>query len=417
MRRVFSWKVFGLIGAGLLGVTTLAAVVVGVIFAINLSGSGCNPTSDASINVASGGGSGEWTKKGTKRYNTAKQVFEHLTKDLGLSGAAAAGVMGNMARESYGFDTAAKNPNDGGEGLIQWTFGRQQQLEARARKAGKPWTDLGVQIDQLESDLKNPAMLVSGKYSAQTLLSFGQLTNPEDAASHFYLSAMEAGQGWNHDPDGSEPERRANAVTAYKLFNGSSVSADTSKLAAASGKGGKVSGSSSNSNDDDTECDDDGAGGDWGWPFKSIKGKPQVSGGQLFGHTRSGTPDFHDGIDFGTVPYNNQDILAIHGGKVTKIGHEGYSQNDLGWYVWVKGNDGYNVIYQEFAFSEGDKDAISVEVGDTVHTGQKIGRLSSSYSNVTHVHIGATKQQDFGVAESRSFTDDGTWVDWSKFVK
>ncbi|WEV41274.1 phage tail tip lysozyme [Lactobacillus sp. ESL0681] len=397
----------------------LAVFYFVAIFTIILGGGStstdCN-ASDLSSGDSSNGAitGGAWTQKGTKTYKNAKAVFEALTKDIGLSGAAASGVMGNIAHES-GFDTTATNPSDGGKGLIQWTFGRESNLKKIAAKKGKDWSDLDVQISQLETDLRNPELWVSAKYHDNSLLKFGQLTDPKEAASRFYISGMEAGGGNAKDPDGTEPARQKNAQQAYKTFNGANVHANKSKLKAASG--GKVS-TNYNGSDEDEACEVTSSG-EWGWPFKQIpKSGPgsNVSGAQLFGNTRSGSNSYHDGVDFGTVPYNNSDILAIHDGKVTKIDHQGNTQNDLGWYVVVKSSDGYSEIYQEFAFAAADKKQIKVSVGDPIKTGDVIGYLSSSTSNVTHVHIGITKKP-IEEAISHSFSRAGGWVDPIKTIK
>ncbi len=395
-------------------ISVLVVIIGGAIDSIGGGNCGTgldNSTYSATANNS--GGNDSWKTKGSPRYRTAQTIFSHLTKDVGLSGAAASGIMGNIAHES-GFNTAAVNSSDGGKGLIQWTFGREAQLRALANKEGKSWSDLGVQLKMLDIDLNNQALWVSAAYPGQTLSTFAQLSDPGAAALHFYISGMEAGGGNKSDPDGTGPKRVANAQEIYKLFNGASIKADKSKF---SGKSGSSSNGDVANSDNSLDCDSDGSaeGGDWGWPFKSIKGSPQISGAQLFGNVGGGRVNgFHDGVDFGTVPYNNQSILAVHGGKVIRIAHQGYTQNDLGWYVVVKGED-YTTIYQEFAFSESDRSAISVKVGDTVKTGDKIGKLSSSYGNVTHVHIGATKK-NIDTALAHSFNNDGTWTDWTKLV-
>lgn len=376
-----------------------------------------NQESDCGVNTDLGiptGATGSWTKKGTKEYKIAKIIFDRLTKDLGISGAAAAGVLGNMAHESGGFSLSATNAHDGGKGLIQWTGLRETQLKNFAMKRGKPWQDLGVQIDMVEHDMKNRAMWASARYHNNSLRSFGHLSDPSEAASRFYISGLEAGQGNKRDPDGTEGKRRKYAQIANKLFNTNNTGANDDKI-------GSLSGKSSSDSEPGDDCDysgESGPGGDWNWPFKSIKNnKPAIGGIQLFGKVGGGRINgFHDGVDFGTYPYDGQYVLAIHGGTVYKIGHEGYTQADLGWYVCVKSNDGYYEIYQEFAFADSDRRAIKVKVGDVVKTGQPIGILSSKFHNVTHVHIGVTKKEIMA-AERHAFLDDGTWKNWIEFVK
>lgn len=408
------------IGVIIGGVTACIAsfiIFIAIIYSIIIGVKGaCAPDTSNPTAGQVTGASGAWTQKGTKEYKTAETVFKRLTTDLGFSGAAAAGVLGNMAQESK-FNTAAVNSSDNGSGLIQWTFARTTALKSFAEKKGKSWTDLDVQIEMLENDMKNPAMMVSAKYKDNSLKTFGTTTDPKEAADRFYLSQMEAGGGYAKDPDGTGPVRISNAETAYKLFNGSSVKADTSKLGGASSSTGKGSTDSSADSSDETNCVAVSSG-KWSWPFKSIKGKPQISGAQLFGNTGGGRANgFHDGVDLGTVPYDKQDILAIHDGTVYKIGHQGYTQNDLGWYICVKSDDGYYEVYQEFAFADGDKDqAISVKEGDKVSAGQKIGKLDSNLSNVTHIHIGVSKKEIMA-AEAHAFSNDGTWIDWTKLVE
>lgn len=163
--------------------------------------------------------------------------------------------------------------------------------------------------------------------------------------------------------------------------------------------------------------EDDSTGKGWVWPFKGATYKyvmEHVTGEQRFGASSSRKGGFHDGADFGTVPWNHKYIRAIHDGKVVRIAHEGYSQNDLGWYVVVHSNDGWNVVYQEFAFSSGDKDRIKVHKGQHVSPGDKIGYLEDT-DGVTHVHIGMTKKP-FDTALAHSFDHDGGWVDPIKYI-
>lgn len=396
-------------------IAIISAIIGGVVDQQSNTDCGVNDADNTTDVGSIGGAGGSWTKEGTVQYKVAQQVYNSLTKDLGLSGAAACGVMGNIAHES-GFWLPATNRSDGGKGLIQWTHGREAQLLNFAKKRGKHWTDLGVQIDMLEHDLKNPALWVSGKYRNNSLRTFGRINDPAEAASRFYISGMEAGGGWKHDPDGTEPKRRRNAMLADKLFNKDHKKANGDKLGSVT----KSSASTSDSNPGDG-CDYDGEagpGGDWNWPFKSIKGDhPSISGAQLFGHVGGGRPNgFHCGVDFGTIPYGNQSILAIHGGTVYKIGHWGYTQAGLGWYVCVKSDDGFYEIYQEFAFADGDRNkAIKVKVGDKLKTGDPVAVLNPRLRGVTHIHIGVSRKEIMA-AEKHAFTDDGTWINWIPYV-
>lgn len=164
--------------------------------------------------------------------------------------------------------------------------------------------------------------------------------------------------------------------------------------------------------------------GKWVYPFKGMTYKSAMSimeSGQKFGYgDASRTNSYHDGVDFGTSPYQSMGggkIRAVHGGKVVKIGFIGHTQNDLGGYVVVHNEkDGWNIVYQEFLFDESDKSKyIKVHVGEHVDAGDTIGILKAR-SGVTHVHIGATKQS-FNQAVSNSYSPKGGWHDVLKLIR
>lgn len=355
---------------------------------------------------SSGGATGDWTQKGTASYKNAQEVWDFF-KGKGLSGIAIAGIMGNAAQESR-FDPKAFDGGSG-HGIFQFTgdvytgytsWSGYDKSESVKNQLDYTWE--AMQSAQTSHGAKNNKTLINGLMKASSTDEATQLweTQVEAAGKPAMQNRMDA------------------AKQAYVLFGGANISGDSALL------GAIEAAESGMQNADKQEQENSGCGstssssgeaGNWAWPFKSIKDKPQISGEQLFGSSSSRQGGFHDGIDFGTVPYDNQDILAIHGGTVYKIDHQGSTQNDLGWFVCVKSDDGYYEVYQEFAFADGDRGAISVKEGDKVNTGDKIGTLSTKYGNVTHVHIGASKTEIMK-AEAHAFKDDGTWIDWTKLV-
>ncbi len=82
-----------------------------------------------------------------------EQVYNYFLSK-GLTATAVAGLVGNFSVES-GFDPTAYNPGTHTDnpspahafGLVQWLGGRQTALRQAADDAGKPITDLGVQLD------------------------------------------------------------------------------------------------------------------------------------------------------------------------------------------------------------------------------------------------------------------------------
>lgn len=148
-------------------------------------------------------------------------------------------------------------------------------------------------------------------------------------------------------------------------------------------------------------------GGTWGWPFPSV-GKGSFTGAQLFGVNAGGEfrqNGFHDGLDFGSVDHPGSEVHAIHGGKVTIKSYGGPS---ISYYVVTHSDDGYNVEYQEAFSSMND---ITVNVGDTVKTGDVIG-----YRRTDHLHVGVTKASIPG-AFSSAFINNGTWRDPESLIE
>lgn len=89
---------------------------------------------------------------------SAQETFWNFFISQGYSKEAVAGMMGNIEVESGGFSTSAieAEPSDGnaGIGLCQWTSpSRKQGLLNYAASKGKPWQDLGIQLEWLNYEL------------------------------------------------------------------------------------------------------------------------------------------------------------------------------------------------------------------------------------------------------------------------
>lgn len=148
----------------------------------------------------------------------------------------------------------------------------------------------------------------------------------------------------------------------------------------------------------------------WTYPFaKNIKnGVNPMYNSQVFGNTdyaRSVNPlsYFHDGWDFGWCEVGHSTVKAIHPSTVKQVAYG----SGLGWYVWVVSPDKYVQIYQE-GFNK--KSDIAVKEGQTIKTGQKIGKLTGS-----HLHLGLTKTtkkyiNKNGAPCNNWYKDNGTWL-------
>lgn len=92
---------------------------------------------------------------GTTEGN-AQAVWTYL-KGKGLSDETVSGVMGNMERESN-FDPALieKGYPYQGHGLIQWSYGRKDNLLKQATLKGVSWTDLNFQLNFLWEESLSP---------------------------------------------------------------------------------------------------------------------------------------------------------------------------------------------------------------------------------------------------------------------
>ncbi|WP_051990235.1 phage tail protein [Ligilactobacillus equi] len=148
-----------------------------------------------------------------------------------------------------------------------------------------------------------------------------------------------------------------------------------------------------------------GTAADWAWPFPDV-GEGHFDSAQLFGvHPGGGfrRNGFHDGLDFGTANHPGNAVHAVHDGTVTIKSY----MSGLQYYVVISGG-GYNVVYQE-AFSSPGK--IAVNVGQSVKKGDIIG-----YRDTDHLHLGITRA-NFNYAVSRSFSNDGTWLDPQSVIR
>ncbi len=324
----------------------------------------------------------------------------------GISSLVASAIIGNLMQESGStLNPNATNPTTGAYGIGQWLGDRATELENYAKSVGKDKSDMATQIDfLLKKDLPAQKTYFGGDSGLNSFFHSSDL----NSATEKWENAFERSGG-----SGME-QRLAYARQVYTQYGAENKEADDSKLS--SMLGGLINTANSGA-DSDVSTNDNGsskcgesskdsnsvASGKWGWPFKSIKSKEDVINNsplpaQHYGHTGygRGSGDFHDGWDFQSASWGGQAVTAIHDGTVYKVG------NEVGWwYVWVKSSDGYSEIYQEGFNSRSD---ISVNEGDTVKVGDKIGTLTG-----THLHLGITNKNISSSVQS-GYSDDGTWL-------
>ena len=111
--------------------------------------------------------------------------------------------------------------------------------------------------------------------------------------------------------------------------------------------------------------------------------------GMTGGYWSSGV---HTGLDFAGP--TGTPILAAASGKVIAAGYEGAYGNQ----IIIDHGDGYQTTYNHLA-------GIGVSVGDTVSTGDPIGRRGST-GNSTGAHL------HFEVTKGKKFVDPESWLGW-----
>ena len=83
---------------------------------------------------------------------TTEEVVWDYLKVAGYSDIQVAGIIGNLYQES-GLNPARVESNGEGIGLVQWSFGRKQNLINYASSKGVDWSDLETQLEFLVSEL------------------------------------------------------------------------------------------------------------------------------------------------------------------------------------------------------------------------------------------------------------------------
>lgn len=116
------------------------------------------------------------------KEGVARSVWNFL-KYKGLSDAAAAGVLGNIQAECNFNASAIEKSNGVGYGLIQWSYGRRDALEAAAKKAGVDPSNLQFQLEYLWKESLDPNTSYGKNLQSK---GFYNTSSPAEAASIFH---------------------------------------------------------------------------------------------------------------------------------------------------------------------------------------------------------------------------------------
>lgn len=111
-------------------------------------------------------------------------------RNVGLSKAGTAAVMGCMVKESN-LRTTAENPNDGGYGLLQWTYSRKTDLLNWCYSAGLDASSVEGQVQFFVHELQSKYSKAA-RYSYPVYETLTSSESVEDSLAMFF-SHMEAG--------------------------------------------------------------------------------------------------------------------------------------------------------------------------------------------------------------------------------
>ena len=160
--------------------------------------------------------------------DVAEKVFHFLTttnfKGTGgkpFNAVQAAGALGNFPQEST-LNPAAVEPNGKGHGLAQWTDDRWTKLQSLASTEGKTWSDLGLQLLMIQSELNDePGFSAEGGRLASQFAEFATVTDPARASYLFQQSYERAGVP-------AQQNRDSAAKAYYEKFKDSVTTTSTS---------------------------------------------------------------------------------------------------------------------------------------------------------------------------------------------
>lgn len=201
---------------------------------------GC-PTQQTQQKTEQATASGDWLTPGTKEYQVAETVFKILTDKYGFSGAAAAGLLGNIKGESdfqvdlaeggrhFGMNGTANISTGGGGGLFQFTPFTKFTNSPYFRPP-EGWA-IENQIDFMwDSEFAKksvwPYMQHNGsRYGVS--MTFSSLTDFLSASDP--AAAADAFQIGYERPAKYHPERRGWAQAANTVFNTANIQASPSK--------------------------------------------------------------------------------------------------------------------------------------------------------------------------------------------
>lgn len=260
--------------------------------------------------------SGDWLKPGTEKHAVAQQIFDILTKEYGVSGAFAAGVLGNIEQES-GFNVEVTN-SIGAKGLFQFL----PASKAEPWMTGGSWSIENQIAAMWGLEFKNKAVWLYVQRNApgtfDSMEDWLSSDDPVAAGKAFLLGYERPG-----DHEAMADKRAENARAADAAFNSSKVRADPKKWKFADGTGGPGD-SSETASASVTKCADEEASSTW-LADGSCNPKNDATGWFWPSDQFTINQGYHDGyaLDMGSAPGGAKcspyDGVVVYSGDDTPI--------------------------------------------------------------------------------------------------
>lgn len=185
----------------------------------------CTPTSGGSYSTTN------LSLPGLSGKDNAEKIWNFL-KQEGFTDEQTAGIMGNIKQES-GYDPNLTESNGVGYGIIQWSYGRRDSLQAAAEDYGVPVSNLGFQLAYLKQEASDPPLVnwrdLFGRFnvsaSDNVWDSLKKVGSIADATTFFHDAFERSG---DYDNYGNIDHRIKYANEAYEEFTGKSAGSGSS---------------------------------------------------------------------------------------------------------------------------------------------------------------------------------------------
>lgn len=287
------------------------------------------------------------------------QIWSFL-KSKGLSDEAASGIMGNMDKETGGTFLPDAVNSIGCSGVVQWCYGRNDAMRAKALADGKDWNCLSFQLDYMWYELTET--------SESKVMEPLKLANTASEAAVIFHDEYER----SNKETGEHLDRDRRAEQIYSAFTGKVPKTSSSSAISCPRNGASSAVSEMN-------------GFNYAFPVQLAQN--EVSNGYAWPCPGKCHHDGTDAFDlFRTIMGDSTEgvaVVAITDGEIQRFNNS-YAGVDGCQAFQLVGKDGYWYWY-------GHVQAASVSEGASVTAGQVIAevgrRACTGNGSLPHLHI------------------------------